>query len=216
MNKYIIEFLGTFFLVLIIGLTGNPLAIGLGLATLIYMGAHISGAHYNPVVSLAMLINKEIALKEMGFYVLSQLLAAVFATYCIINLGKDFSVVANTDDIKNISSFQFYLRIFLAEILFTFLLVFVILNVALNKNLKGNQFYGIAIGLTVTAGAFSVGDISGAVFNPAVSFGPSFFSFIDPEIGSNNVASSDFFIFYLITGLVGSVIASYAYKYLNR
>ena len=66
MNKYIIEFLGTFFLVLIIGLTGNPLAIGLGLATLIYMGAHISGAHYNPVVTLAMFINKEIGLKEMG------------------------------------------------------------------------------------------------------------------------------------------------------
>ena len=89
-------------------------------------------------------------------------------------------------------------------------------DVALNKNLKGNQFYGIAIGLTVTAGAFSVGDISGAVFNPAVSFGPSFFSFIDPEIGSSIVASSDFFIYYLITGVIGSVIASYIYKYLNR
>lgn len=208
MNKYIIEFLGTFFLVLIIGLTGNPLAIGLGLATLIYMGAHISGAHYNPVVTLAMFINKEIGLKEMGFYVSSQLIAAVFATYCIIILGnEDFSIVSNTDNIPNF---------FLAEILFTFLLVFVILNVALNKNLKGNQFYGIAIGLTVTAGAFSVGDISGAVFNPAVSFGPSFFSFIDPEIGSNNIASNDFFIYYLITGIIGSVIASYAYKYLNR
>ena len=144
----------------------------------------------------------------MGIYVLSQLIAAVFATYCIITLGNEgFSVISNTDNIPNF---------FLAEILFTFLLVFVILNVALNKNLKGNQFYGLAIGLTVTAGAFSVGDISGAVFNPAVSFGASFFSFIDPEIGSNNVASSDFFIFYLITGLVGSVIASYAYKYLNR
>ena len=208
MNKYIIEFLGTFFLVLIIGLTSNPLAIGLGLATLIYMGAHISGAHYNPVVTLAMFINKEIGLKEMGFYVSSQLIAAAFATYCIITLGnEDFSIVSNTDNIPNF---------FLAEILFTFLLVFVILNVALNKNLKGNQFYGIAIGLTVTAGAFSVGDISGAVFNPAVSFGPSFFSFIDPEIGSNNIASSDFFIYYLITGMIGSVIASYVYKYLNR
>ena len=208
MNQYIIEFLGTFFLVLIIGLTGNPLAIGLGLATLIYMGAHISGAHYNPVVTLAMFINKEIGLKEMGGYVSSQLIAAVFATYCIITLGnEDFSIVSNTDNIPNF---------FLAEILFTFLLVFVILNVALNKNLKGNQFYGIAIGLTVTAGAFSVGDISGAVFNPAVSFGPSFFSFIDPEIGSNNIASSDFFIYYLITGMIGSVIASYLYKYLNR
>ena len=84
MNKYIIEFLGTFFLVLIIGLSQNPVAIGLGLAVLIYMGAHISGAHYNPVVSLAMLINDQIELKEFSFYLASQLLGSVVATYFIM------------------------------------------------------------------------------------------------------------------------------------
>ena len=204
MNKYIIEFLGTLFLVLIIGLSQNPIAIGLGLAVLVYMGAHISGAHYNPAVSLSMLINKQIQLKEFSFYVASQLLGSVVATYLVVSLGnEDFNVVSNTSDI---SSF------FLAEILFTFLLVFVILNVALNKNLKGNQFYGLAIGLTVTAGAFSVGDISGAVFNPAVSFGPSFFSFIDPQVVGNDISSSDFFLYYLISGIIGSVVASYLYK----
>tara|TARA_B100001113_G_scaffold79205_1_gene62255 strand:- start:1343 stop:1966 length:624 start_codon:yes stop_codon:yes gene_type:complete len=203
MNKYIIEFLGTFFLVLIIGLSQNPVAIGLGLAVLVYMGAHISGAHYNPVVSLAMLINNQIELKEFSFYLASQLLGSVVATYFIILLGNDFNVVSNTNDI---SSF------FVAEILFTFLLVFVILNVALNKNLKGNQFYGLAIGLTVTAGAFAVGNISGGVFNPAVSFGPSLFSFVDPQVVGTNVSSSDFFIYYLISGIIGSVIASYLYK----
>ena len=204
MNKYIIEFLGTLFLVLIIGLSQNPIAIGLGLAVLVYMGAHISGAHYNPAVSLSMLINKQIQLKEFSFYVASQLLGSVVATYFVVLLGNDdFNVVSNTNDI---SSF------FLAEILFTFLLVFVILNVALNKNLKGNQFYGLAIGLTVTAGAFSVGDISGAVFNPAVSFGPSFFSFIDPQVVGNDISSSDFFLYYLISGIIGSVVASYLYK----
>ena len=204
MNKYIIEFLGTLFLVLIIGLSQNPIAIGLGLAVLVYMGAHISGAHYNPAVSLSMLINKQIQLKEFSFYVASQLLGSVVATYFVVLLGNDdFNVVSNTSDI---SSF------FFAEILFTFLLVFVILNVALNKNLKGNQFYGLAIGLTVTAGAFSVGDISGAVFNPAVSFGPSFFSFIDPQVVGNDISSSDFFLYYLISGIIGSVVASYLYK----
>ena len=204
MNKYIIEFLGTLFLVLIIGLSQNPIAIGLGLAVLVYMGAHISGAHYNPAVSLSMLINKQIQLKEFSFYVASQLLGSVVATYLVLLLGNDdFNVVSNTSDI---SSF------FFAEILFTFLLVFVILNVALNKNLKGNQFYGLAIGLTVTAGAFSVGDISGAVFNPAVSFGPSFFSFIDPQVVGNDISSSDFFLYYLISGIIGSVVASYLYK----
>ena len=203
MNKYIIEFLGTFFLVLIIGLSQNPVGIGLGLAVLVYMGAHISGAHYNPVVSLAMLINDQIELKEFSFYLASQLLGSVVATYFIMSLGNDFEVISNTNDI---SSF------FVAEILFTFLLVFVILNVALNKNLKGNQFYGLAIGLTVTAGAFAVGNISGGVFNPAVSFGPSLFSFIDPQVVGTNVSSSDFFIYYLISGIIGSVIASYLYK----
>ena len=203
MNKYIIEFLGTFFLVLIIGLSQNPVAIGLGLAVLVYMGAHISGAHYNPVVSLAMLINNQIELKEFSFYLASQLLGSVVATYFIMLLGNDFNVVSNTNDIYSF---------FVAEILFTFLLVFVILNVALNKNLKGNQFYGLAIGLTVTAGAFAVGNISGGVFNPAVSFGPSLFSFIDPQVVGTNVSSSDFFIYYLISGIIGSVIASYLYK----
>ena len=78
--------------------------------------------------------------------------------------------------------------------------------------MKGNQFYGLAIGLTVTAGAFAVGDISGAVFNPAVSFGPSIFNFIDPQVLGSDVSSSDFFIYYLISGIIGSVIASLLYK----
>ena len=203
MNKYIVEFIGTFFLVLIIGLTGNPIAIGLGLSVLIYMGGHRSGAHYNPAVSLAMAINNELDLRSLGFYVFSQLTGATVATFFVMTLGNnDFSVVSNTESITNL---------FIAEILFTFLLVFVILNVALNKNLKGNQYFGFAIGLTVMTGAFAVGDISGAVFNPAVSFGPSLISIIDPQVSGGN-ESSDFFIYYLMTGVIGSVIASYLYK----
>ena len=105
MNRYITEFIGTFFLVLIIGLTGNPIAIGLGLAVLVYMGAHISGAHYNPAVSLAMMINKKLSPKELGFYILYQLLGAVFATYALYFLGnEDFSVVSNTSDISQFLS----------------------------------------------------------------------------------------------------------------
>jgi len=204
MKKYITEIIGTFFLVLIIGLTGNPIAIGLGLAVLVYMGAHISGAHYNPAVTLAMYINDQIDIKESGKYVASQLIGSVIAVFILTELGQDsFSVVSKTTEIQSF---------FVAEILFTFLLVFVILNVALNKDLKGIQFYGLAIGLTVTAGAFSVGDISGAVLNPAVSFGPSLMSFIDPQVIGDNVSSSDFFVYFLITGITGSVLASYLYK----
>ena len=121
MNKYITEFIGTFFLVLIIGITNNPIAIGIGLSVLVYMGAHVSGAHYNPVVSLAMFIQKEINRSELLYYIISQLIASLAATFVVQNFDiNSFEVIANT---SNRASFL------LAEILFTFLLVFVILNV---------------------------------------------------------------------------------------
>ena len=208
MKKYIVEGIGTYFLVLIIGLTGNPIAIGIGLSILVYMGGHISGAHYNPAVSLAMIIRGEISLGECLKYVLSQCIGAVAAAYSIILLGADaLAVVSKTD---SMTSF------FLAEIIFTFLLVFVILNVAAHPDTKNNQYYGLAIGLTVAAGAFSVGEISGGVFNPAVSFGPSVLSIIDPDIEFANIVSHNFFIYYLGATVIGSVIASLLFNFLLK
>ena len=208
MKKYIVEGIGTYFLVLIIGLTGNPIAIGIGLSILVYMGGHISGAHYNPAVSLAMIIRGEISVGECLKYVLSQCIGAVAAAYSIILLGADaLAVVSKTD---SMTSFL------LAEIIFTFLLVFVILNVATHPDTKNNQYYGLAIGLTVAAGAFSVGEISGGVFNPAVSFGPSVLSIIDPDIEFANIVSHNFFIYYLGATVIGSVIASLLFNFLLK
>ena len=208
MKKYIVEGIGTYFLVLIIGLSGNPIAIGIGLSILVYMGGHISGAHYNPAVSLAMIIRGEISVGECLKYVLSQCIGAVAAAYSIILLGADaLAVVSKTD---SMTSF------FLAEIIFTFLLVFVILNVATHPDTKNNQYYGLAIGLTVAAGAFSVGEISGGVFNPAVSFGPSVLSIIDPDIEFANIVSHNFFIYYLGATVIGSVIASLLFNFLLK
>lgn len=208
MKKYIIEGIGTYFLVLIIGLTGNPIAIGIGLSILVYMGAHISGAHYNPAVSLAMIIRGEITIMECLKYILSQCIGAFAAAYSIVLLGADaLSVISNTD---SMTSF------FMAEIIFTFLLVFVILNVATHPDTKNNQYYGLAIGLTVAAGAFSVGEISGAVFNPAVSFGPSLLSIINPDLEFSNLVSHNFFIYYLSATAIGSVIAGLLFNYLLK
>mgnify|MGYP001161223143 FL=1 len=208
MKKYIVEGIGTYFLVLIIGLTGNPIAIGIGLSILVYMGGHISGAHYNPAVSLAMIIRGEISVGECLKYVLSQCIGAVAAAYSIILLGADaLAVVSKTD---SMTSF------FLAEIIFTFLLVFVILNVATHPDTKNNQYYGLAIGLTVAAGAFSVGEISGGVFNPAVSFGPSVLSIIDPDIEFANIVSHNFFIYYLGATVIGSLLASLLFNFLLK
>ena len=102
-------------------------------------------------------------------------------------------------------------QILISEILFTFLLVFVILNVATHPNLEDNSFYGFAIGLTVMAGAFSVGPISGAVFNPAVSLGPTLSHLI---IGDG---ISKYYLWYFLLGpTIGSVIGTFAFLYLVK
>ena len=194
MKKYLTEFIGTLFLVLIIGLTQNPLAIGFGLTALVYMGAHISGAHYNPAVSLAMLIKKEIDTIDFFKYLISQILGSSLAAYLVFLLSSNMVVQPNLDE----SIYQ----ILLAEVLFTYLLVLVILNVACHPKLKGNSFYGFAIGLTVMGGAYSVGGLSGGVFNPAVSIGPSMIDFI-----SGNGISHYFTWYYLVAPIIGSLIA---------
>ena len=203
MKKYLTEFIGTLFLVLIIGLTQNPLAIGFGLTVLVYMGAHISGAHYNPAVSLAMLIKKEIDTSDFFKYLISQILGASLAAYLVFLLSSNMVVQPNLDE----SIYQ----ILLAEVLFTYLLVLVILNVACHPKLKGNSFYGFAIGLTVMGGAYSVGGLSGGVFNPAVSIGPSIIDFI-----SGNGISHYFTWYYLVAPIIGSLIAVVHFKFILK
>tara|TARA_B100000886_G_scaffold17645_1_gene11323 strand:+ start:3973 stop:4587 length:615 start_codon:yes stop_codon:yes gene_type:complete len=203
MKKYLTEFIGTLFLVLIIGLTQNPLAIGFGLTVLVYMGAHISGAHYNPAVSLAMLIKKEIDTSDFFKYLISQILGASLAAYLVFLLSSNMVVQPNLDE----SIYQ----ILLAEVLFTYLLVLVILNVACHPKLKGNSFYGFAIGLTVMGGAYSVGGLSGGVFNPAVSIGPSIIDFI-----SGNGISHYFTWYYLVAPIIGSLIAVVHFNFILK
>ena len=202
MKKLFIELFGTYFLVLIIGLSsGNPIAVGFGLMVLVYCGAHISGAHYNPAVTLAMLVQKEISPLDSVKYFLSQTLGSTLAalSFCLMNTNMQVQPVLG-DSIY---------PIFFSEIIFTFLLVFVILNVATHPNLKGNSFYGLAIGLTVMAGIFSVGPISGAVFNPAVSLGPSII-----DIVTGNGISHYFLWYYIVFPLIGSILAVLSFKFL--
>ena len=202
MKKLFIELFGTYFLVLIIGLSsGNPIAVGFGLMVLVYCGAHISGAHYNPAVTLAMLVQKEISLLDSVKYFLSQTLGSTLAALSICLMNTNMQVQPVLGD-------SIY-PIFFSEIIFTFLLVFVILNVATHPNLKGNSFYGLAIGLTVMAGIFSVGPISGAVFNPAVSLGPSII-----DIVTGNGISHYFLWYYIVFPLIGSILAVLSFKFL--
>ena len=195
MKRYLFEFIGTFFLVMTIGLTGNPLAIGIMLAVLVYMGGHISGAHYNPAVTISIylkkLISKEVAIK----YILVQIAASTFASAVIYFLTQELIKVAPSETAT-------IPQIIISEFLFTFLLVLVILNVATNKKTDGNSYYGLAIGFTVMASAYCVGGISGGAFNPAVGLGPEITSlFITKDI---NLFNS---LIYLIVPTFGGIIA---------
>ena len=203
MKKYLTELIGTFFLVLIIGLSKNPLAIGFGLTILVYMGAHISGAHYNPAVSLAMLLRKEINISDFIKYILSQVLGASLAAYVVSIMSSNMIVQPDLQEPVAI--------ILLAELMFTYLLVYVILNVATHPNLEGNSFYGFAIGLTVMTGAYCVGPLTGGVFNPAVSIGPSLIDLV-----TGNGISQHFLWYYLTAPVAGSIIAVIHFNFILK
>jgi len=173
MNKYIAEFIGTFFLVLTIGCTGigasagviAPLAIGAALMVMVFAGGHISGAHYNPAVTLGVLIRGKLKTADVIPYWIAQCVAAAVAAIVVSKILR--AGVAVTPIAPKLGP------ALLAEFLFTFALVYVVLNAATAEGTSGNSFYGLAIGMTVMTGAFAVGDISGGAFNPAVAIGIS-------------------------------------------
>ena len=172
MKKYIAEFIGTFFLVLTIGLTVigagasviAPLAIGAALMVMVYAGGHISGAHYNPAVTLGVLIRGKLQAQDAVPYIVAQLAGAAVATVAVKFFRNGVEVTPMALQLG---------PALLAEFLFTFALVYVVLNAATAEGTSGNSFYGLAIGMTVMTGAFAVGSISGGAFNPAVALGIS-------------------------------------------
>ncbi|HEY2799212.1 MAG TPA: aquaporin [Chthoniobacterales bacterium] len=173
MNKYVVEFIGTFFLVLTVGCTviGTgagvipPLAIGAALMVMVFAGGHISGAHYNPAVTLGMVIRGKLKPVDVVPYLIAQILAAALAAFFVSKFLR--AGVAVTPMTLKVGP------ALLAEFLFTFALVYVVLHTATAEGTSGNSFYGLAIGMTVMTGAFAVGDISGGAFNPAVAIGLS-------------------------------------------
>lgn len=171
MKKYLVEFVGTFFLVLTIGsvvMAPNdagalaPLAIGGVLMAMVFAGDHVSGAHYNPAVTLAVFLRGKCAASDLPGYVVAQCAGAAAAAMIVGFLKGNPAVTPMQIDAA---------RAFVAEFLFTFALCSVVLNVATSRGTSGNSFYGLAIGFTVMAGAYSVGAVSGGAFNPAVALG---------------------------------------------
>jgi aquaporin Z len=199
-RKYIIEFIGTFFLVLTIGLSGgNALAIGAILGAMVYMGGYISGAHYNPAVTLAIFLQKKILRRQAGIYMLVQLAAAIVAAAVFQAVHGGKMTVGPANDAGFIAAL-------LVEIIFTFALVSVVLHTAVSQRVKDNNYYGLAIGLVLIAGVLAGGHISGAAYNPAVGLGPNLY-----DLGSLSDHVSNTWL-YLIGPFAGGLLASWVFS----
>jgi len=205
MNKYLVEFIGTFFLILTIALTANPLPIGVVLMCLVYFGASISGAHFNPAVTIAMVVLKKINIRDAKSYIISQMGAATLATFTsYFFFSTPFKVSP--------SSTTSWMSAVIIEAIFTFLLVSVIAQVALNKKNQNNQFFGLAIGGTVLAAAYAIGGISGGALNPAVGIGPQIANLF---LGNFAFDPSLWFL-YTIGPVVGAIAAAWTYSFLEQ
>jgi aquaporin Z len=197
------ELIGTFFLVFTVITAVNsgselaPIGIGAVLMVMIFAGGHISGGHYNPAVSLAAFVRGRLDASDLGPYVISQLVGGVLAA--LLGLWM-FDV-----DAADAWSGKDLWMALVVEILFTFALAYVVLNVATSKDHPDNSFYGLAIGFTVAAGAVAVGSISGAAFNPAVAFGVTL---------ADMSAWGNIWV-YWVAQVIGGVLAGITFKALN-
>ena len=207
MRRYVVEFIGTFFLILTIFmlvLGGNdetailaPIGIGAMLVGVIYAGGHISKAHYNPAVTLAFFLSGTFPKHRIMGYIIAQLLAAFLAPV-VARLMLAEIIIIESEALVTIPAL-------IAEFLGTFALVFVILNVAIAKGTAGNNFYGMAIGLTVIGGIYAFGDISGAAFNPAVAL----------SICTNGLKMMSDIWIYLVADILGAVVATYTFLFVT-
>jgi aquaporin Z len=202
----VVEFIGTFFLVFTVGMVVidpgagilGPVAIGSALAVMIFAGGHVSGGHYNPAVTLGVLLRGRATVPQAVGYWVVQVIAAIVAWLAV-------SYMKPAMPAETLNGSLAVGPALLAEFLFTFALVYVVLNVATAKGTEGNSFYGWAIGFTVLVGALAVGGISGGAFNPAVAIGGAFM---------NIFAWSNIWI-YLVAELVAGAAAAVVFVFLH-
>ena len=162
----------------------------------VYAAGHVSGAHFNPAVTLAVWIRGRCETKDVLPYWIAQVLAAIVVALVAVFLVERSGTPL---EIKSLSA------VFVAEFLFTFALAYVVLNVATAKGTSGNSFYGLAIGMTVMAGAFAVGSIGGAAFNPAVAVGAALMKLL---------SFSQIWV-HIVADLAGGLVAGLVFKFLN-
>lgn len=206
-RRYIVEFIGTFFLVFTVGLClvlpGNgviaAIAIGFILMVMVYAGGYISGGHYNPAVSLAATVRGALSVKHCVFYMLFQFLASLAASGLIMFLG---GMVEGTAECPFTLT-----QLIIGEFLFTFALCYVVLTTATASKTAGNSYYGLAIGSTVTVGAFVTGGVlCFGAFNPAVALG----------LFTLNIACLKLALITISVNLVAAAVAALVFKITNK
>lgn len=205
MSKLITEFVGTLLLTLTVSLAITqenvyaPMVIGFTLIALVYMGGQISGAMYNPAVSLCLLITKNLSTKRFVAFVIVQFAGAIAGAYLANALNGKHPALAPTLGTTLSAAL-------LCEAVFTAMLCLVILNVAFAKGTQGNQYYGVAIGLAVLGAAALGGPISGAGLNPAVALGLEYVNADMLEKSMNHVR------LYTLGPSAGAIIAAIVFR----
>ena len=205
MPRYLTEFVGTLFFVLTIGLvviSANPmapLAIGAALMVVVYMGAPVSGAHVNPAVTLALFLRGKMPRADLLPYWGAQLLGGLSGAYLArMFTDQTFTIAPAATASPGVAV--------LVEALYTALLALVVLNTAARESVKGNSYFGLAIGFTIVIAAFAGGPISGGAFNPAVATGAIV---IDALCGAGSLGN---LWLYLVGPLAGGVVGAGIFK----
>lgn len=203
-RKLVVEAIGTFFLMLTVGQTvvapgaGSlaPLAIGSALMIMVYAGGPISGGHYNPAVSLGVFLRGKLTGAGLAGYWTAQVIGAFLAALAVHYMKGGAAPSAMSLHTG---------PALLAEFLFTFALVFVVLTTATAPATEGNSYFGLAIGFTIMVGAYAVGNVSGGAFNPAVALG----------ITALGLSSWSAIWIFLVAELVGGTVAAIVFNVLG-
>ena len=228
MKKYFCEAIGTAVLVLFgcgtAVITGNTVAIalafGLSIVAMAYVIGNVSGCHVNPAVSLAMLINKKITVTEFLFYVLAQVVGAFIGAGILFFILSQSDAVAQAGGIEAIglgtngfgesSSLGISMWAALAvEVVLTFVFIYTIIGVTSDE--KKSSVAGIVIGLTLAFVHILGIALTGTSVNPARSLAPATIM----AIKGKTEAIKQVWVF-IVAPFVGSALAAFAYKFLNK
>ncbi len=201
MKKLVMEFLGTFFLILTIVITANPLAIAAMLMAWVYIGGYVSGGHYNPLVSFAVALRGKMLKRDLPYYMGAQVLGGFVAYLFAAFLHGHITLPQPGSHVG-------LLQAFVVEILLAFVFALVVLVTATSDRFRTSHVFGFAIGFTIPALAFLGGPISGGLFNPAIAIGAALFGILQ---GFGIVW--EYLIMYVGGSFAGAALAAYVYTY---